>query len=96
MVDESDKRNRKANFTAAECAVILEEAEKHLDIIKSKFSNVITNKKKNEVWESIRQKVNALGVCVRTVQDAKHRGEYSKSHYSPRLKRIIVLVIQTK
>ena len=73
MADPSAKRNRKANFTAAESAVILEEAEKHLNIIKSKFSNVITNRKKNEVWESIRQKVNALGVCVRTVQEVKDK-----------------------
>ena len=69
----ADKRNRKANFTAAECTVILEEAEKNLDIIKNKFSTVLSNKKKNLVWEEIRGKVNALGVCPRTVQEVKDK-----------------------
>lgn len=73
MADETGKRNRKANFTAAECTLLLEEAEKNLDIIKNKFSTVLTNKKKNEVWEKISRKVNALGVCVRTVQEIKDK-----------------------
>ncbi|KAK3725269.1 hypothetical protein QZH41_001284 [Actinostola sp. cb2023] len=71
MADES-KRNRKANFTVAECSLILEQAEKDLDVIKSKFSSVITNKRKNRVWEEI-AKVNSLGVCIRSVSEVKDK-----------------------
>ncbi|XP_020911113.2 t-SNARE domain-containing protein 1-like [Exaiptasia diaphana] len=67
------KRNRKANFTSSECTIILEEAEKHLDIIKSKFSTVITNKKKKETWKDITSKVNALGVSERTPEEIKDK-----------------------
>ena len=83
--EENKKRNRKANFTVAECSVILEEAEKNIDVIKSKFSNAITNKEKTEVWRSITSKVNSLGVCERSVQEIKDKwrgmvGEAKKEH----------------
>ena len=86
MADEA-KRNRKANFTVAECSLLLEQAEKDLDLIKSKFSSVITNKRKTRVWEEITAKVNSLGVCLRSVSEVKDkwrsmvsiaRKEYSK------------------
>ena len=73
MAEETAKRNRKANFTAAACAVILDEAEKNLFVIKSKFCNVLTNKEKNKIWEDIKQKVNALSVCARSVQEVKDK-----------------------
>ena len=59
------KRPRKPNFTPAECAVIFEEAEENLSIIKSKFSSTLSNKNKSRVWEEITSKVNSLGVCKR-------------------------------
>ena len=78
MADEieiitNEKRNRKANFTASECSLILEEAEKHIDVIKSKFSTVITNKKKKQTWQDITSKVNALGVSERTAAEIKDK-----------------------
>ena len=67
------KRPRKPNFTPAECAVIFEEAEENLSIIKSKFSSTLSNKNKSRVWEKITSKVNALGVCKRSVAEVKER-----------------------
>ena len=67
------KRARKANFTPAECAIILEAAEQNLNVIKSKFSSTLTNKNKTKVWEEITDKVNALGVCRRTVFEVKEK-----------------------
>ena len=45
------KRPRKPTFTPAECAVIFEEAEENLSIIKGKFSATLSNKNKSRVWE---------------------------------------------
>ena len=64
------KRPRKPNFTPAECAVIFEEAEENLSIIKSKFSSTLSNKNKSRVWEEITTKLNALGVCKRSVVES--------------------------
>ena len=67
------KRPRKPNFTPAECAVIFEEAEENLSIIKSKFSLTLSNKNKSRVWEEITSKVNALDVCKRSVAEVKEK-----------------------
>ena len=68
-----NKRNRKPNFTAAECSVIFEEAEQNIEIIKSKFTSTLTNKNKTKVWEDITAKVNSLGVCLRSVSEVKEK-----------------------
>ena len=67
------KRARKANFTPAECAIILEAAKQNLNVIKGKFSSTLTNKNKTKVWEEITDKVNALGVRRRTVFEVKEK-----------------------
>ena len=67
------KRPRKPNFSTAECTTILEMAEENIDIIREKFSNVLTNQKKAEVWRNIVSKVNAHGVTVRTVSEVKDK-----------------------
>ena len=67
------KRPRKANFSPAECTTILNMAEENLSIIRDKFSNVLTNQKKAEVWKRIVQQVNSHGVAKRTVSDVKDK-----------------------
>ena len=67
------KRPRKPNFTPAECAIIFEEAEENLSIIKSKFSSTLSNKNKSGVWVEITSKMNALGVCKRSVAEVKEK-----------------------
>ena len=68
-----NKRNRKPNFTAAECALICEAAEQNLAVIKTKFSTTLTNKNKTKVWEDITTRVNSLGVCLRSVAEVKDK-----------------------
>ena len=46
---------------------------KNLDIIQSKLTNNITNKKKNQIWEEITKDVNAVGKANRTVQEVKDK-----------------------
>ena len=70
---EPAKRARKPNFTAAECALILETAEENMSIIRSKFSNTVTNQNKTKVWEEITTRVYSLGVCKRNVEEVKEK-----------------------
>ena len=75
MAENSEpvKWARKSNFTAAECTLLLTVAEENINIIKSKFTNAITNKNKNKVWEEITDQVNSLGVCKRSVTEIKEK-----------------------
>lgn len=67
------KRPRKPNFSPAECTTILKMAEENLTVIREKFSNTITNQRKKEVWKTIADKVNSLGVAKRTVTEVKDK-----------------------
>ena len=67
------KRARKPNFTPAECAVIFENAEENINVIKSKFSSTLTNKNKSRGREEITNKVNSLSVCKQDVMDVKEK-----------------------
>ena len=71
--EPGQKRARKPNFNSTECAIILETAEENIHIIKSKFSNNVTNKNKIQIWEDIAERVNAIGVCKRSVIEIKEK-----------------------
>ena len=66
---ESTKRMRKLNFLAAKCTLILQLAEENIEAICEKFSSSLTNKKKNYVWQTIAERVSAIGVAKRTPND---------------------------
>ena len=68
-----NKKHRKPNFTTAEVIMITEEVEKNLETLRSKFTNDITNKSKNEVWRKIADRVNAAGVHKRTPQEVRDK-----------------------
>ena len=85
MAENLNKRTRKANFSAAECALLCELAEENLEVIRSKFSSTLSNANKKKVWEEITDKVNSLGVCLRSVQEVKDKwrrmvGNAKKEH----------------
>ena len=44
-----------------------------MDVIQSKLTNNITNKKKSQVWEEITKEVNAVGRANRSVQEIKDK-----------------------
>ena len=67
------ERKRKPNFSMNEMSVITDSVRKNLDIIQSKLTNNITNKKKNQIWEEITKDVNAVGKANRTVQEVKDK-----------------------
>ena len=73
MDGKKERKARKPNFSVAECNLLLQLAEENLETIREKFSNSLTNKKKKAIWESISEKVNALGVAKRTPTEVREK-----------------------
>ena len=67
------ERKRKKNFPVKEITVITESVRKNLEIIQSKLTNSITNKRKTEAWEEMTRNVNAVGQENRTIQEVKDK-----------------------
>ena len=70
---ETVKKARKANFSHSEIALLTEKVEISLSVIKSRFTDSVTNHKKNEIWADITAAINALGVENRTVQEVRDK-----------------------
>ena len=51
----------------------MEAAEEIIHISKSKFSNNVTNKNKVQILEDMAERVNAIGVCKRSVMEIKEK-----------------------
>ena len=74
QVDDATKaRKRKPNFSVSEISAITESMQENLDILQSKLTNAITNKKKNQLWEEITKAVNAVGHASWSVQEVKDK-----------------------
>lgn len=72
-ISMKSERKRKMNFSVSEINKITEKVEENLDVIQSKLTNSITNKKKQEIWAKITAEVNSIGVAERSVQDIKDK-----------------------
>ena len=73
MQQVKQKRPRKTNWSDLEITVSTEKVEENLDLTRCKFSNNITNGKKNAAWLEITEAVNAVGVAYRTVQEVRDK-----------------------
>ena len=65
------KRQRSSNWSKNETSLLKNLVSDHEATINSKFSNSMTNVKKNEVWDHITEQINLLGVCKRTQAEVK-------------------------
>ena len=70
---ETKPRKRKPNFSVNEIAVLTENVIPNMGILQSKFSNNVTNRKKNETWEEITRAVNAVGHASRSTQEVRDK-----------------------
>ena len=50
-MDQQRGKKRKQNFSAAECALLVDLVEKNLDTLRGQFSTSVTNAKKQEMWK---------------------------------------------
>ena len=57
---QTKDRKRKQNFISLWDEVITDNVKKNLDLIQSKLTNAVTNKKKQMLWEEITQVVNVV------------------------------------
>ncbi|XP_076470829.1 t-SNARE domain-containing protein 1-like [Babylonia areolata] len=73
MTEKVGKRARKANFSAEEVRILLEELQVEHVTLFSSHSATITSEMKKEIWQRITSKVNACGVAVRTLTDLKEK-----------------------
>ncbi|KAK3086029.1 hypothetical protein FSP39_012379 [Pinctada imbricata] len=62
---------RSGNWTVEEIHLLIEEAEQHKDILRSKLTNSLHLNDKNEKWLGITEKLNALGIQKRNVDQIK-------------------------
>ena len=67
------KKARKANFSPSEISVLTDLVEENISTIQSKFTDSVTNRKKNEIWSDITNAVNALGIENRSVKEVKDK-----------------------
>ena len=67
---KTEKESRIFQFMRLKSSQIM---SKNLDLIQSKLTNALTNKKKQMVWEEITQAVNAVGTAKRTVTEVKDK-----------------------
>ena len=74
------KKVRKANFSPAEISVLTENFKENMEIPQSKFTNSVTNAKKNRIWEEISEAVNAVGVAERSTQEVRDKWKNLQSH----------------
>ena len=71
--NQTKDRKRKQNFSVYKIEFITDNVKKNLDLIQSKLTNAVTNKKKQMLWEEITQAVNAVGTAKRTVTEVKDK-----------------------
>ena len=76
---EKKKRVRGKNFSHLELECIVSEVEKHLDLINSKFTDTVTNNKKQKVWVSIAKAVSAVSLVDRGSEEVRIRFTKLKS-----------------
>ena len=70
------KRPRKTNWSSSEITVLTEKVEEKLDLIRFqifRYSDSVTNAKKNAAWLEITEAVNAVGVAYRTAQEVRDK-----------------------
>ena len=67
------QRIRKPNFSVAEEEMLQHEVGKNFEILNRNFSNTTTNHQKKAIWARITDKINALGVAIRTASEVRDK-----------------------
>ena len=67
--EEKSRKPRKHNFSPSEINILTEKVE----VLQSKLTNSITNKRKKQIWENITAAVNAIGLEKRAVSEVREK-----------------------
>lgn len=70
------------NFSSNECEALVDTVGLHFDALFGKFSLALTNDRKNELWNDVTQKVNAVSTAnpPRTVAEIKKKYQVLKTN----------------
>ena len=81
-------RNRSKNFESCEIQLLTDLVEENISILNSKLTNSVTNDKKKQIWQSITNDINSLGVSSRSTKEIRTKWnnmfQAAKKEYSER------------
>lgn len=69
---KKERKARSQNFSLTETEIIKNQVRLN-PILEAKHGNTVTNAKKQHIWRNITDKVDAVGVSQRTVQEVKDK-----------------------
>ncbi|XP_064651370.1 uncharacterized protein LOC135502462 [Lineus longissimus] len=70
---DSEKRQRKENFTPREIQKLVDLLSARWKLISSKFGDNVTLERKNKAWKEITLKINSISPCLRTKEELKKK-----------------------
>ena len=70
-----ERKAMKAKFTSPELAVPTAQVEEIVHVLQCKFTDSVTNAKKNGTWVEITAAVNAVAVAKRKTQEVRNKWE---------------------
>lgn len=70
---EVAKKKRKKNFSQEELTVLVDEVNEHKKVLFEKFSDTLTNEKKEKYWRQIALKINAVSLVERSVDEIRKK-----------------------
>lgn len=72
------KRSRSIDYSEKEIRVLVDGFVKNHKVLSAKHSNLITSKRKEELYQEICEAVNAIGIAPRTVESVKDKWQTLK------------------
>ena len=75
---EITQKRKKKNFTDSEMNMIQNMVEKNYKLLNEKVNNNNTNAKKQEMWKQICDRVNSIGVEIRTPKEIRDKWANTK------------------
>ena len=76
---DAEKKKRSSNWDSSEVSLLRQLVEKNIKVIREKQTNNLTNKMKNDVWQSITSEINALGIHSRSLSEVKIKWQNMQS-----------------
>lgn len=72
-MSETSERKRKPRFLDREIDVLVSKVNENSEVLFSRFSDSISNKKKKMAWMEVQKSVNATSVVPRTFEEIKKK-----------------------
>ena len=67
------KKCAKQTFRGAEISVLTEKFEENMEVLQSKLTTIVTNARKNKIWEERVDAVNTVDMTTRSTQEVRDK-----------------------